>query len=102
MVQFSTYSHQIKAIYLEVGNLIISPAAADEIRQLLLQFRESGKTIIAYADNYTQNGYYIASVANRVFINPQGAIDLKGLASRRIFYKNAFDRWGEDANLQSR
>lgn len=94
VVQFSTYSHQIKAIYLEVGNLIISPAAADEIRQLLLQFRESGKTIIAYADNYTQNGYYIASVANRVFINPQGAIDLKGLASRRIFYKNAFDRWG--------
>ena len=89
---------KITGIYLEIGNLSVAPAGADEIRQALEQFQKSGKTIVAYSGAYTQNGYYIASVADVVCLNPQGMINLKGLSTERMFYKGTLEKLG--VNMQ--
>lgn len=89
---------KITGIYLEIGNLSVAPAGADEIRQALEQFQKSGKTIVAYSGAYTQNGYYVASVADVVCLNPQGMINLKGLSAERMFYKGTLEKLG--VNMQ--
>lgn len=85
---------KIKGIYLDSRNLSASTATLAEIRQELESFKESGKFIVAYADTYTQEGYYLASVADKVALNPQGVLDLHGLASTPIFIKDALDKLG--------
>ncbi len=85
---------KIKGIYLDSRNLLASTATLAEIRQELERFKESGKFIVAYADTYTQGGYYLASVADKVVLNPQGFLDLHGLASSPIFIKDALDKLG--------
>ena len=65
----------IKGIYIEAGALMTNYATLQEIRNALADFRKSGKWIVAYGDFYTQGAYYVASVANKVYINPKGAID---------------------------
>ena len=64
----------IKGIYLNVENLSAGLASTDELREALLDFKKSGKFVIAYADNYSQKAYYLASVADRVVLNPEGMI----------------------------
>ena len=85
---------KIKGIYLEPGMFSASPATLAEIRQELEKFKESGKFIIAYSDSYTQGGYYLASIADKVVVNPQGMLELHGLASVPMFYKDALDKLG--------
>lgn len=85
---------KIKGIYLDFRTLLASTATLAEIRQELEKFKESGKFIVAYADTYTQEGYYLASVADKVVLNPQGMLDLHGLASSPIFIKDALDKLG--------
>jgi protease-4 len=84
---------KIKGIYLNVGALSTGYASAQQIRRELLDFKESGKFITAYGATVSQNGYYIASVADRFFLNPEGIIDLRGLSAtvqfEKGFYKNA-------------
>ncbi len=89
----------IKSIFIEAKEVEMAPASAEEIRQALTDFKESGKPIIVYAGSYTQNAYYIASVADRVIINPQGMLNLKGLASERTFYKNTLDKVGVEMQI---
>lgn len=84
----------IKGIYLDSRNLSASMATLAEIRSELINFKESGKFIVAYADTYTQGGYFLASVADKVSINPQGMLDLHGLSSTPIFFKDALDNLG--------
>lgn len=84
----------IEAIYLNVEDLSAGMASVDELRKALLDFRASGKTIIAYGDNYTQKAYYLASIANKVYLNPIGNIDLIGIASGEMMYKDALDKVG--------
>ena len=76
----------IKGIYLQTSALSTSFASLEEIRHALLDFKESGKFIVAYADQYTQSMYYLASVADKVIVNPQGSIAWQGLASQTIFF----------------
>ena len=66
---------------------------AGEIRDALIDFKESEKFIIAFAEYYTQGGYYLASVADRVYVHPIGGVEIKGLAREGMFYKDALDKF---------
>ena len=85
----------IKGIYLEGGLVSFdSPATALQVRNALKEFRKSGKWIYAYADNYTQSGYYVASVADSVFLNKTGMIELKGFGGKREFMTGLYEKIG--------
>jgi len=85
----------IKGIYLETGAFAPdSWASLSAIRHQLSQFRKSGKWIIAYGDAYTQSAYYLASVADKVYLNPQGMIDLHGLAAQPLYVKDMLQKFG--------
>ena len=90
---------KIKGIYLDSRMLVASLATLEEIRLELENFKESGKFIVAYADTYTQGGYYLASVADKVALNPQGMLDLHGLSSTPIFFKDALDKLGIEMQI---
>lgn len=90
---------KIKGIYLDSRTLSASMATLAEIRQELLSFKESGKFIVSYADTYSQSGYYLASTADKVAINPQGMLDLHGFASIPIFFKDALDKLGIEMQI---
>ncbi|RNC65181.1 signal peptide peptidase SppA [Proteiniphilum sp. X52] len=90
---------KIKGIYIDSRALSASMSTLAEIRHELENFKESGKFIVAYADTYTQGGYYLASVADKVAINPQGMLDLHGLASIPVFYKDALDKLGIEMQI---
>lgn len=79
---------KIKGIYLDASGMSGGFASFEAIRRELEDFKESGKFIVSYADAYTQGTYYLASVADSVFVNPQGTVALVGLASQGIFFKN--------------
>lgn len=89
----------IKGIYLQTATLSTSFASLEEIRQALLDFKESGKFVVAYADQYTQSMYYLASVADKVIVNPQGSIAWHGLASQTVFYKDLLKKVGIDMQI---
>ena len=78
---------KILGVYLEGGILAATPAMAEELRHALLDFKGSGKFVLAYGDSYSKSAYYIASVADRVMLNPIGSLDWSGMAAQPIFYK---------------
>lgn len=84
----------IRGIYIEAGALAANYATLQEIRNALADFRKSGKWIVAYGDFYTQGAYYVASVANKVYINPKGAIDWHGIGAQTMFYKDFMAKFG--------
>lgn len=88
-------SDQIIGVYLNCGSLAASPASAQELRSLIENFKtESGKPVYAYGDNYSQAAYWIASVADTIFLNPQGTIGLSGMATQIPFFREALDKLG--------
>ena len=84
----------IKGIYIEAGALMTNYATLQEIRNALADFRKSGKWIVAYGDFYTQGAYYVASVADKVYINPKGAVDWHGIGAQTMFYKDFMAKFG--------
>jgi len=84
----------IKGIYIEAGALAAAPASLREIRQALLDFKTSKKFIYAYGSVYTQGSYYIASVADKLYLSPEGMVNWHGLAIENTFYKGALDKLG--------
>lgn len=84
----------IDGIYMTINNLSAGYASLSEIRDELADFKQKGKFIICYADNYRQSEYYLASVADEVYLNPMGRIDLSGITSEHIFYKDVLDKLG--------
>ncbi|MDR1737412.1 MAG: signal peptide peptidase SppA [Candidatus Symbiothrix sp.] len=87
-------SDKIKGIYLKGGLTQCGYATAEAIRKALLDFKTGGKFIIAYGENFTHRSYYICSVADSVFINPQGMMDFRGLASTIQYNKAILEKWG--------
>lgn len=79
----------IKGLYIEITSVPAGIAMVEEIRNKLLEFKNTGKFILAYSEYYTQTAYYLASVADKIYLNPQGAIDFKGLSAELMFFKNA-------------
>ena len=84
----------IKGIYIQATSLGTSYASLQAIRAALVDFKESGKFVVAYADTYTQGLYYLSSVADKVMLNPEGMVEWRGIASSPIFYKNLLDKLG--------
>ena len=82
----------IKGIYLELSSIPTSMATIQEIRNKLIEFKESGKFIVAYGESYGQSAYYLASIADKIFLNPEGAMDLHGMASQIMFYKHLLEK----------
>jgi protease-4 len=89
----------IKGIFLKLGTVSAGIATLGEIRDALLDFKESGKFIYAYADSYTQKSYYLASVADSVFMTPEGMFLFAGLSAEVNFYKNALEKIGVDMQV---
>ena len=82
----------IKGIYLELSSIPTSTATLQEIRNKLIEFKESGKFIVTYGESYSQSAYYMASVADKIYLNPEGALDLHGMASQIMFYKHLLEK----------
>ena len=85
---------KVKGIYLEGGILGANPAELQELRQGLVEFKKSGKWIVAYADQYSRASYYLCSTADKVYLNPIGMLDWSGIASQPIFYKGLLEKVG--------
>ncbi len=82
----------IKGILLDVGGVSMGVATMQEIRNALIDFKESKKFIYAYSEEYTQGSYYLASVADQILLNPQGGMDFKGLSAQMMFFKGALEK----------
>ena len=85
---------RIKGIYLEGGIISADYASLQALRKALTDFKSSKKFILAYADGYTQGSYYVASVADKVLINPSGMLDWHGIASQPIFFTDLLKKVG--------
>lgn len=82
----------IKGIYLEISESNAGFATLEEIRNALVDFRTSGKFVYAYSETYSQKAYYIASTASKLFLNPQGSLEIKGLSAQMMFFKNMLNK----------
>lgn len=89
----------IKGIYLEFAYIPARIATIEEIRNALVDFKKSGKFIIAYADYFTQKSYYLSSIADKIFLNPEGGVDFLGLRSELMFYKGTFEKLGIEVQV---
>ncbi len=87
-------NENVKGIYLNAGLIIAGQANLLELREALIDFKDSGKFILAYDEAYSEGGYFLASAADEVFLNPMGAIDFNGFSSEGIFLKGLFDKVG--------
>lgn len=93
-IRLATDDRKIEGIFLDCAGSEMGLASRTEVVEALNKFKETKKFVYAYADNYDQGDYYIASVADSLFLNPVGMIDVHGLASTTIFYKNLLDKLG--------
>lgn len=89
----------IKGIYLDLANPQIGFAGLSVIRRAIDDFKTSKKFVVAYGDGYSQKSYYLASVADEIYMNPIGGIDFRGLSGTILFYKDMLDRLGIDMQV---
>ena len=90
---------KILGIYLRGGSLSAGPASAKALRDALLEFKQSGKFIIAYADSYTQTNYYIASVADKIYFNTVGTLMWDGMSAQKEYYTRLFEKIGIEMQI---
>ncbi|WP_445725572.1 signal peptide peptidase SppA [Flavobacterium sp.] len=93
-IENAKYDDNIKGVSINSLNIKAGISQTKEIRNKLAEFKETGKFVNAYADVYDQKGYYLASVADSVFMNPVGELDFKGLSSEVLFFKNLQEKTG--------
>lgn len=98
-IKVAKENKKISGIYLECGSLSTDYASLEEIHHALKDFKQSGKFILSYADTYTQGCYYLASTADKLLINPQGALDWHGIASQPVFYTDLMKKVGVKAQV---
>jgi len=83
---------KIKGIYLDVPSVQSGIASLEELRNSILKFKKSGKFVYSYADDYSQGAYYLASAADKIYLNPQGLVSLKGLSTEIMFFKGTLEK----------
>ena len=99
-IETAATDERIQGIYINyIGGGDISSAALEEVRQALVEFKQSGKFIIAFNDSYSQTGYYLATVADKIYIQPEGSFHWAGISSSLLFYKGALDKLGVSAEV---
>lgn len=89
----------IKGIYLDLSSIQAGMATVEEIRNGLLDFKKSKKFIIAYSEVYTQKAYYLASVADKIYVNPEGLVEFTGMSSQSVFFKGALEKLGIEPQI---
>lgn len=89
----------IKGIFLDQSEMLSGQATTEEIRNALIDFKKSGKFIISYSEVYTQSAYYLASIADKVYVNPKGGFEFSGFSSQITFLKGALDKLGIEAQV---
>ncbi|HLT42913.1 MAG TPA: signal peptide peptidase SppA [Sphingobacteriaceae bacterium] len=98
-IQSAKEDEKIKGIYLDMSTVPSSFATLEEIRDALIDFKASGKFILAYSEVYSQSAYYLTSTADSVFLNPEGILDFRGLASQSMFFKGTLEKLGIEAQV---
>ncbi|MBI2723092.1 MAG: signal peptide peptidase SppA [Bacteroidetes bacterium] len=98
-IKLAAADKNIKGIYLDLKNISGGYANISELRNAFIQFKKSGKFLYCYSEVYGQREYYLASAASKVFINPQGALEFKGLSMNLMFFKNALEKMGVDLQV---
>ncbi|MDF2479420.1 MAG: protease [Sphingobacterium sp.] len=98
-IRYAATDGSIKGIYIDAGSIGTGFASLKEVRDELLAFKKTGKFIVAYNAGYNQKAYYVASIADKVYVNPQGTIDFRGLASSTMFYKDLLDKVGVEMQI---
>lgn len=98
-ISLASDDDDIKGIFLDCQGSSLGVASRSELIEALKKFKKSGKFIYAYSDNYDQGDYYVASVADSLFLNPVGSINIHGLCSTTMFYKDVLDKVGIDVNV---
>ena len=98
-IRLAKDNDKILGIYLRGGSLSMAPASAKAIRDALLDFKQSGKFVVAYSDSYGQMNYYVASAADKIFLNPIGTVDWNGLSSQTLYYKRLLDKVGVEIQI---
>lgn len=98
-IKYAATDGNIKGIYLDASHIGVGFASLKEVRDELLAFKNTGKFVVAYNAGYDQKAYYVASIADKVYVNPQGTIDFRGLASSTMFYKDLLDKVGVEMQI---
>ena len=98
-IQKATSNESIKGIYLDISMLQANMASIEEIRNELIDFKESGKFIVSYSENFGQNEYYLSSVADEIYLNPAGEMTFKGLSAQVMFFKDMLGRLDIDMQV---
>ncbi|MGJ1197801.1 signal peptide peptidase SppA [Sphingobacterium spiritivorum] len=98
-IQSAKSDSKIKGIYLNISGVNTGFATLQEIRDALIDFKASRKFIVSYSEGYTQKAYYLASVADKIYLNPEGSLDFRGLSTSIMFMKDALDKLGVDMQV---
>jgi len=98
-IQKAKKDDNIKGIYMDISSIPAGMATIEEIREALLDFKESEKFILCYSDNYSQTAYYLSSVADKIYMNPAGGLYMSGLQSQVMFFKEALDKLGVEPQI---
>jgi protease-4 len=98
-IDYAASDSNIKGIYINCDGSSLGYASREELAAALAKFKKSGKWIYSYADTYSQSDYYVASVANKMYLNPVGSVDIRGLGSSIPFFKNALDKLGVEMQI---
>ncbi len=99
LIKKASEDQNIAGIYLELSGIPSGMATLEEVRNELLEFKKSGKFIYAYGEVYSQKAYYLASVADKIMINPEGSIDFKGLTGKVMFLKGLLEKLDVNAQI---
>src|SRR3569833_2381968 len=98
-IKKAKHDDNIRGIFLDESYMLSGQATTEEIRNALIDFKKSGKFVIAYSEVYTQGFYYLASVADKVYINPKGIFEFRGFSSQITFLKGTLDKLGIEAQV---
>ncbi|MNG80999.1 Protease 4 [compost metagenome] len=98
-IRYAATDANIKGIYMDAGSIGTGFASLKAVRDELLAFKKTGKFVVAYNAGYNQKAYYVASIADKVYVNPQGTIDFRGLSSSTMFYKDLLDKVGVEMQI---
>ena len=98
-IEAAKTDEKIKGIYLDIKDLQAGFASVQEIRNALVDFKKSGKFIYSYSELYSQKAYYLATAATKLYMNPQGGMEFKGLSMQLMFFKNMLDKMQVEAQI---
>lgn len=98
-IRYAATDANIKGLYMDAGSIGTGFASLKAVRDELLAFKKTGKFVVAYNAGYNQKAYYVASIADKVYVNPQGTIDFRGLSSSTMFYKDLLDKVGVEMQI---